>query len=483
MNLPTAQLAKGRVFSAKDIRGLVILAGICLAIMSTLLVLTALFFTTYRVQGSIAPRLYNPFSVTAVGIYIATFLTANAALSQPSFRPGALLAVPPAVLAGWAIVAGPLYGWLIMAGGYAAIAFSLVISGGASIALLVSIFVAPVVGPIATGCIAGLLVHSAARTIAGQPLWDSGAWKEALLHCLGFVIGAFTVFLAVDGIDRELSQLRSEGAGTLGYVGLLWPIFLGAPAAHLACLAFARWRYGWPEGMIHPKRLLVLSLVLFVVVGTGRSLLRDDPALLLTWPAKDLHEAQFWENYPRRDAAVAFGEYRIVLAQDAYFHYRWSREFQQYDSIHFKVSEDAWPLPGANVGRLEVRQRDMRPPYVAVRCDRPADYGLLLCRPREQDEETQPGDRSVPAYWVEYEYEIYAPPQRPDIVLARKARFRSESSDEEEHDNLSLAFTESHSPVAFVLLPIFRFELARWPEALNGFDQVVEHHLRRADAD
>ena len=483
MNLPTAQLAKGRVFSAKDIRGLAILAGICLAVMSTLLFLTALFFTTYDVRGSIAPRLYNPFSVTAVGIYIITFLTANAALSQPSFRPGALLAILPAILAGWAIVAGPLYGWLIMAGVYAAIIVSYVLSGGTLLIVILLAFTGPLIGPLVTGCATGSLVHFAARTIAGQPLWDRGARKEALLHCLGFLIGAFIVYLAVGGINKELSQLRGGEAGLLVYVGVLWPVFLGAPAAHLACFAFARWRFGWPEGAFRAKRLLVFSLALFVIVGTVRSLVRDDPAMFLTWPVKDLHKIQFWKNHPRRDAPLTVGEYQIVLNRSAHPQYRWNRELQQYDYFLFGVSEDAWPLPESNVRPLVVRLREMHPLYVAVRCDFPADYGLLLCRPREQDEEKQPGDRSVPAYWVEYDYEIYAPPQRPDVVLGRRASFRSESSNAEEHYDLSLAFTESHSPKASVLLSIVRFELARWPEALNGFDQVVEHHLRRADPD
>lgn len=481
----TVQGAKHRHFPACGLRKSAWLAGICLAAMAVLLLLTASVFTTYEIRELVAFRIYNSFSVTTVGIYIALFLAAHCALALPSLRPGFLLAAPAAILAGWAIVAGPSYGWLIKAGIVAAFAVSYVATLGTLLSVFAMALFGPLLGPVATGGLTGLLVHFVARTIAGQPLWDRPARREALFHCLGFIAGAYIVYLSIDGIDKDLARLRQGGAGLFAFIWLLWPIFLGAPTVHLACFAVARYGGGWPQGAIHPWRLLILCLACFALVGAGRSLQRDDPSLLLAWPAMDLQDAAFWRNHPRRDTPLAVGDYRVETEGAIRVQREWNRDLQRYDFFMLILSEALWPTGDAVARSLELRLRAAGEPYVPVVCDRPAVHGLMRCRVPDATEAGGSGGWSAPGYWIRYNYEVYAAAERPDLILGRKENFRSSMARREnpsatidpEYD-LSLAFTENRAPQVSVLMPIPRFELARWREGAAAFDRIVAHHLR-----
>lgn len=272
-----------------------ILTAFCLTAMLLALLATAWIFTSYKFYIQIYFGTADPLNVTVLGFYLLIFLSATTSLTTTPIRPFVWMIAPTSLLAAWAIVAGPFFGWLNKIGEVATtllgVALMYVVS---PLMIFLSLLIALVVWPTATGFLAGLLVCVVSRLLAGKALWNSDGQAEAVGHCLGFAIGTHVVCWTSDRLGRRLYSLQEDGAGLTDFVALLWPIFIVAPAIHLACLWLMRDPWDEPAGEARPKRIAASCLVLFLTIGLTRSATYDDWSLLLTWPARDFYMAKFW---------------------------------------------------------------------------------------------------------------------------------------------------------------------------------------------
>lgn len=280
----------------------ILVTAICISIMGAVLYFTANLFADYDLGAGPTAQVYNWFSVTIVGLYIACYVTTSVALST-LFHPGSrLLQVAVGLLAGWVIVAGPIFGWTIMLG----LAVSALVSSILTLTPFVSSSpmqdIAPIISPLVAGFLIGVLVQFTQRALTGQQLWDPRSKRELQAHCVGFALVTYITFYGLSGLGKDLSALGKQGATAWDYAAVLWLFFIAAPLAHLARTELTRHLYGAPKSHAKPRRIVCLGLFLFLIAGAGRSLEGQDWRLLVTWPVKDLSDAMFWKDETRRDA-------------------------------------------------------------------------------------------------------------------------------------------------------------------------------------
>ncbi len=277
------------------------MTAICITIMATALYLTAGLFTDYDLGVGPTSQVYNWFSVTVIGLYIACYVITDAALST-QFHPGhRLFQVIVGLLAGWVIVAGPLFGWTIMIGLEVSALVSSILTPTPSVTTPPMQGIALVVSPLVAGFLIGALVHFTQRSLTGQQFWDPRSKRELQGHCVGFALVIYISFYGLSGLGEDLSNLGKQSTTTWDYMSALWLIFIAAPLAHLARMSLTRNLYGAPRSHAISTRMLRLGLLLFFIAGAGRSLEYRDLSLLVTWPVKDFSDAMFWKDKSKRD--------------------------------------------------------------------------------------------------------------------------------------------------------------------------------------
>ncbi|TQV77805.1 hypothetical protein [Denitrobaculum tricleocarpae] len=280
----------------------ILVAAACITAMAIALFFTARIFTDYDLGPGPTAEIYNWFSVTIVGLYIACYLATNAAVSTV-FHPGSRsLQVLVGLLAGWIIVAGPFFGWTIVAG----LGVSALISWILTLTPFVSASpmqdLAVIISPLVAGCIIGVLVQFTQRILTGQQLWDPRSKRELQGHCVGFALVIYVTFYGLSGLGDDLATLGEEGATAWSFAAHLWLIFIAAPLAHLARTSLTRTLYGAPKSHAQPLRLLCLGLLLFFIGGAGRSIEAKDWRLLAIWPVEDISSVMFWKDHVKREA-------------------------------------------------------------------------------------------------------------------------------------------------------------------------------------
>ncbi len=260
--------------------------------------------------------LINAFTIGTVGLYIAAHLVAEMLSHQEAWRTFPIC-VFGAVLSGWMIVAGPVYGWLLLAA--ILVLFSTLVIP--PIGLIVAFALGPILGPLLAGIFTGTLAWLASWALVGRNI---GAPEERLsrwMHILGFTVAAFLIFKAASHLDHDLSHLYNANANGSAYASRLGTFFLALPLTHGVLVTVARMSGRWPEGKVYAPRVALLTMALFLIIGLARTCATADFYRLATWPWHDIKSKQlmFWYGARQYDAPVTIGGYTFTgLPRHAY---------------------------------------------------------------------------------------------------------------------------------------------------------------------